>query len=98
MKLVDLSLDEFISWRRVDRDVSFSVHHGDPVVMTVSPNGNDAQSHHISTVSEPILIPAHHWYSAETIGVASTIKLVPDDHSEDIAPEWWHPVPRDKGR
>ena len=98
MKLVDLSLDKFISWRRVDKDVSFSVHHGDPVVMTVSPSGNDAQSHHISTASEPILIPAHHWYSAETNGVASTIKLVPGDASENIAPEWWRPVPRDNGR
>ena len=87
MKLVDLSLDEFISWRRVDKDVSFSVHHGDPVVMTVSPSGNDAQSHHISTVSEPILIPAHHWYSAETPSVANIIKLVSHDHSEDPAPE-----------
>jgi hypothetical protein len=96
MKLVDLSLDEFISWRRVDRDVCFSIHHGDPVVITVSPNGNDARSHHISTLSEPILIPARHWYSAVTLGVASTIKLVPEDHSEDLAPEDWRPVPRDK--
>ena len=96
MKLVDLRLDEFIGWRRMDKDVSLSVHHGDPVVMTVSPNGNDAQSHHISTASEPILIPARHWYSAETIGVASTIKLVPDNHSEELAPEDWHPVPREK--
>ena len=96
MTLVELGLNNHISWRRMDKDVSLSVHHGDPVVMTISQNGHDAQSHHISTVSKPILIPAHHWYSAVSLGVASTVRLEPDDHVEDVAPEDWRPVPRER--
>ena len=44
IKIIHLDLDNFRSWRRFTRPIDLVVGSGDPVALTVSPNGHDAES------------------------------------------------------
>ena len=95
MKLIDLTLDTFLGWRCMDKDVRVALRSGDPVVLTISDNGHDAEARYLSFASEQTLIPAQCWYTAETLGTKSTLAFEPDDYLEELAVEDWRPVPRD---
>ena len=43
-----LNLDCHISWRRSDKTLTVEWDDGDPAVVTISPNGYDAQSMYLS--------------------------------------------------
>ena len=96
MKYLILTLDSFISWRRNSKDIRISVTNGDPMVITISRNGHDAQSHHLSALSGSLQVPKDYWYSAETLGITSQIAIEPSDFCEELAPEGWRPSPRNK--
>ena len=95
MKTLTLDLDQYITWRKPDRTLTISFASGDTVVLTVSKNGHDATASHLSHSSEPFKIPVNAWYTAETLGSESVLRVEPDDYTEVIAPPDWRPSPRE---
>ena len=94
IKVVDLDLNTFLSWRRFTRPIDFLVESGDPVVLTVSPNGHDAESTKMMVGTETRSIRAGEWFTGETLGRHSTVKLIGDIGQDEMAPADWRPTPR----
>lgn len=94
LRLVDLSLDEYLSWRQLDIGVSFRLSGGDPVVLSMSINGHDAEARYLRTPADIVEILAGCWFAAETLGVKSTIEINPGNYKEELAPADWRPQPR----
>ena len=94
MKKVVLDLDRYLSWRSADRDLELKVTSGDNVVLTISPNGHDAQSTHLENGGAGALVKAGEWFTLETIGIESEVCFNNDDFRETIAAPDWMPVPR----
>lgn len=94
MDLINLSLDEYLSWRRLNKDVRLRLSDGDPVVLSMSKNGHDAEAMYLQSVADVAFIDTGCWFTAETLGVSSTLKIDPGDYKEELAPEEWRPSPR----
>ena len=94
MELINLSLDEYLSWRRLDKDVRLRLSEGDPVVLSMSKNGHDAEAKYLRSVADVALIDSGCWFTAETLGVTSTVEIDPGDYKEELASAEWRPSPR----
>ena len=94
MKIITLDLEKYITWRKPNKALTIFFASGDPFVVTVSKNGHDATADHISRSSGSFEIPANTWFTAETLGRESVLKVDPGDYSELIAPDDWRPSPR----
>ena len=91
-----LNLDYFISWRQSDKTLTVKWNSGDVAVLTMSPNGHDAQSVYLSTDRQHFNIDCGTWYTIETLGRESEISFFPDDFVEKLAEKNWRPLPRHK--
>lgn len=98
-----LGLGEVSEWHRVDATEIWHYHAGAPMVITISPNGHDAQARHLGPDlmrgQEPqIIVPAHHWQTATSLGawtlVGCTVAPGFDFAGFEMAPPGWRPVPR----
>lgn len=98
-----LGLGEVSEWHRVDATEIWHYHAGAPMVITLSPNGHDAQARHLgpdfSNGQEPqIVVPANHWQTATSLGawtlVGCTVAPGFDFAGFEMAPPGWRPVPR----
>ena len=89
-----LDCDNWISWRRRSGDFSLMLDDGDPVVVTISPNGHDAASVILSRSGECKDVPAQNWFTIESLGTKSVIHYKGDTSDEEIAEENWYPLPR----
>ena len=94
MKNTTLNLEKYISWRKPHSALTLTFVSGDTIVLTVSENGHDATASYLSNSSEPFEVPANTWYTAETLGRESELKIDPVDCYEEIAPDDWRPSPR----
>lgn len=94
LRSVDLSLDEYLSWRQLDIAVSFRLSGGDPVVLSMSINGHDAEAMYLRAPADIVEVAAGCWFAAETLGVKSTIEINPGNYIEKLAPADWRPQPR----
>ena len=94
LRLVNLSLDEYLSWRQLDIDVSFRLSGGDPVVLSMSVNGHDAEARYLRTPVDVVLVASGCWFAAETLGVTSILEIDPGNYKEVLAPADWRPQPR----
>ena len=94
MKKIMLDLDRYLSWRSADRDVELKVTNGDNVVLTISPDGHDAESRYLGNGGASVLVKAGEWFTLETIGTRSEICFNIDDFRETVAAADWVPVPR----
>lgn len=94
IKIVHLGLDNFLSWRRFTRPIDLVVGSGDPVALTVSPNGHDAESTKMMVGTAARSIRVGEWLTGETLGRHSTVKLIGDIGQEELAPGDWRPTPR----
>ncbi len=94
LRLVNLSLDEYLSWRQLDIDVSFRLSGGDPVVLSMSVNGHDAEARYLQTTADVVEVVSGCWFAAETLGVSSILEIDPGNYKEDLAPADWRPQPR----
>jgi predicted cupin superfamily sugar epimerase len=101
-----LQAGEVSAWHRVDATEIWHFAAGDPLVLTLSANGHDAETHRlgadIAKGQQPhIVVPRDCWQTAETTGrwtLASCIVAPAFDFKGfELAPPDWRPTPRRKG-
>jgi predicted cupin superfamily sugar epimerase len=98
-----LGTGEVSKWHRVDATEIWHFHAGAPMVITVSPNGHDASSHHLGTDLEAgqqpqFVVPTGQWQTATSLGawtlVGCTVAPGFDFAGFEMAPPDWRPMPR----
>ena len=98
-----LAVGECSEWHRVDAVEIWHFYAGDPMVVSVSPDGHDAAAHrlggNLAAGERPqLVVPAGHWQSATSLGrwtlVGCTVAPGFDFAGFELAPPDWRPVPR----
>lgn len=98
-----LKAGEVSHWHRVDAAEVWHWHAGAPLVLTVSPNGHDAEARHLGpelrTGQRPqVVVPAGHWQTATSLGpwtlVGCTVAPGFDFAGFEMALPDWRPSPR----
>ncbi|MFT3810838.1 MAG: cupin domain-containing protein [Micropepsaceae bacterium] len=98
-----LKAGEVSHWHRVDAAEIWHWHAGAPLVLTVSPNGHDAEARHLGpelrTGQRPqLVVPGGHWQTATSLGawtlVGCTVAPGFDFSGFEMAPPDWRPSPR----
>lgn len=99
-----LPIGEFSAWHRVtDATEIWHYYAGAPLVLTLSPNGHEAEAHHLGpdvlTGQKPqVVVPEGWWQTAESLGswtlVGCTVAPAFDFSSFEMAPPDWRPTPR----
>jgi predicted cupin superfamily sugar epimerase len=100
-----LELGEVSHWHRVDAVEIWHYYAGAPLVVTLSANGHDAQSHVLgpdllSGQRPQVIVPAGWWQAAESLGewtlVGCTVAPGFTFDGFELAPPDWRPVPRER--
>ena len=98
-----LEADQISAWHRVDAVEIWHWYAGAPLVLTISPNGHDAESSHIGPQLElgqrpQFIIPKWAWMTAESLGawtlVGCTVSPAFIFEGFELAPPDWRPTPR----
>ncbi len=99
-----LAVGDVSAWHRVnDADEIWHYYAGAPLVLTLSPNGHDAEAHHlgpdIAQAQKPqVVVPAGCWQTAESLGawtlVGCTVGPAFSFEGFEMAPPDWRPTPR----
>lgn len=68
-----LEAGEVSEWHRVDAAEIWHFYAGAPLVLTISPNGHDAEARHLGPAlaagqRPQIVVPAGHWQCATSLG------------------------------
>jgi hypothetical protein len=101
-----LAAGETSEWHRVDAAETWHFYAGAPLVLTVSPDGHDAEARHLgpelaSGQRPQITVPAGQWQSATSLGAWTLVgcTVAPGFRFEgfEMAPPDWRPVPRASG-
>ncbi len=100
-----LEVGDVSAWHRVDATEIWHFYAGDPLALTVSPDGHDAQAFHLGpalTANQrpQVIIPPGHWQTAETLGrwtlVGCTVSPGFEFSGFEMAPPDWRPMPRNR--
>ncbi|MDB5557698.1 MAG: hypothetical protein JWQ36_632 [Enterovirga sp.] len=98
-----LAAGETSEWHRVDAAETWHFYAGAPLVLTVSPNGHDAEARHLgpelAAGQRPqITVPTGWWQSATSLGAWTLVgcTVAPGFRFEgfEMAPPGWRPTPR----
>ncbi|MFE1600651.1 cupin domain-containing protein [Methylobacterium sp. ID0610] len=98
-----LDVGETSEWHRVDASEIWLWHAGAPLVLTMSPNGHDAEALHLGPdlargQRPQIVVPAGHWQTATSLGAWTLVSctVAPGFRFEgfEMAPPDWRPAPR----
>tara|TARA_Y100001934_G_scaffold31413_1_gene34986 strand:- start:84 stop:380 length:297 start_codon:yes stop_codon:yes gene_type:complete len=89
-----LDRDHWISWRRRSEELALTLDEGDPVVITISPNGHDANASILARPGECKRVPMQHWFTIESLGSRSVLSYTVGNSKEEVADEDWYPRPR----
>lgn len=98
-----LDVGETSAWHRVDAAEIWFWHAGAPMVITMSPNGHDAEARHLGPdlargQNPQIVVPAGHWQTATSLGawtlVSCTVSPAFTFEGFEMAPPDWRPTPR----
>jgi uncharacterized protein len=98
-----LAAGDVSAWHRVDAVEVWHWYAGGPLVLTLSPDGHDAQAHHLGpalrTGQRPqCVVPTGWWQTATSLGawtlVGCTVAPGFDFAGFEMAPPDWRPVPR----
>ncbi|MGL5114949.1 MAG: cupin domain-containing protein [Beijerinckiaceae bacterium] len=98
-----LDVGDVSDWHRVDAAEVWHWYAGAPLVITVSPNGHDAEARHLGpdlkAAQRPqIVVPANWWQTATSLGawtlVGCTVAPGFDFKGFELAPPGWRPTPR----
>lgn len=101
-----LAAGEVSAWHRIDAIEVWHHAAGDPLALTLSPDGHDASSHHLGrdvlAGQHPhVVIPRGCWQTAETLGVWTLVSCIVGPAFEfdgfELAPDDWRPMPRSSG-
>jgi predicted cupin superfamily sugar epimerase len=103
-----LAAGELSAWHRVT-DATEIWHHyaGAPLVITLSPNGHDAEAHtlgdDVRAGHKPqIVVPPNWWQTAESLGAwtlcGCTVAPAFEFAGFEMAPPDWRPTPRPAGQ
>lgn len=98
-----LAAGEHSAWHRVDADEIWHWYAGDPLVLTVSPDGTGSTSIRLGRrlregETSQAVVPAGAWQMAETLGdwtlVGCTVSPGFRFEGFEMAPEGWQPAMR----
>jgi predicted cupin superfamily sugar epimerase len=98
-----LGAGDVSEWHRVDAVEIWHFYAGAPLVLTVSPDGHDAQACHLGPQLEAgqrpqLVVPAGWWQTATSLGawtlVGCTVAPAFDFAGFELAPPDWRPTPR----
>jgi predicted cupin superfamily sugar epimerase len=98
-----LGAGETSEWHRVDAAEAWHWHAGAPLVITLSPNGHDAEAHHLGPdlrlkQRPQLIVPAGCWQTATSLGhwtlVGCTVAPGFSFEGFEMAPQGWRPTPR----
>ena len=98
-----LAAGEVSDWHRVDAAEVWHHYAGAPLVITVSPNGHDAEAHHLgidlaARQKPQFAVPQGWWQTATSLGrwtlVGCTVAPAFDFAGFELAPKGWRPTPR----
>ena len=101
-----LEAGEVSAWHRVDATEIWHWYAGAPLVLTISPNGHDAQAQHLGPdlargQRPQLIVPKHAWQAAESLGawtlVGCTVSPAFAFEGFEMAPPDWRPTPRPAG-
>ncbi|MEL6126288.1 MAG: cupin domain-containing protein [Pseudomonadota bacterium] len=101
-----LEADQHSHWHRVDATEIWHWYAGAPLVLSLSPNGHDAEArmlgpHFAQGQTPQVIVPAGHWQSAASLGaytlVGCTVSPGFQFDGFELAPEDWRPLPRNGG-
>ena len=89
-----LSIENYISWRKSNKEIHIQYISGDTAVLTISKNGIDAEAMYISKILKEYIIEPNCWFTIETLGLQT--KLEDNIHigKLTVAPDDWKPEPR----
>ena len=97
-----LEADQFSHWHRVDATEIWHWYAGAPLSLTISPNGIDKEAKLLgpdllANQSPQIIIPPHHWQSANSLGAYTLVGCTVSPGFEfsgfEMAPPDWRPAP-----
>ena len=98
-----LDVGETSAWHRVDATEIWFWHAGAPMVITLSPNGHDAEARHLGPdlvrgQHPHVVVPSGHWQTATSLGawtlVSCTVSPAFTFKGFEMAPLDWRPTPR----
>ncbi len=98
-----LEVGEVSAWHRVDAAELWHWYAGAPLVLTISPNGHDAESFHLGPnllrgERPQCIVPENAWQAAESLGawtlVGCTVSPAFSFDGFELAPPDWRPMPR----
>lgn len=101
-----LEAGEVSAWHRVDAAEVWHWYAGAPLVLTISPNGHDAEASHLGPnlaqgQRPQLIVPKHAWQTAESLGawtlVGCTVSPAFEFAGFEMAPPDWRPTPRPAG-
>ena len=94
LKKIEIGLENHIHWRRVSETLTIRWLRGDPLVLTMSMNGHDAEALYMPLNSKEFIIKEKSWYTIESLGKSSEVGFIPSYVEEEVAPLNWRPTPR----
>lgn len=98
-----LGAGDVSEWHRVDAAEVWHWYAGAPLVITVSPNGHDAEAQHLgpdlkARQRPQFVVPEGWWQTATSLGawtlVGCTVAPAFDFAGFELAPKDWRPTPR----
>ncbi|MCW6511069.1 cupin domain-containing protein [Lichenifustis flavocetrariae] len=98
-----LDVGEVSEWHRIDATEVWHFYAGAPLVLTVSPNGHDAEARRLGPdimagQIPQIVVPPGCWQTATSLGawtlVGCTVAPGFDFAGFELAPPGWRPTPR----
>jgi uncharacterized protein len=98
-----LDTGDVSDWHRVDAAEVWHWYGGAPLVITVSPNGHDAEAHHLgldlrARQKPQFVVPQGWWQTATSLGawtlVGCTVAPAFEFSGFELAPPGWRPTPR----
>jgi uncharacterized protein len=101
-----LGAGETSQWHRVDAAEIWHFYAGAPLVITVSPNGHDASTHHLGPdlarrERPQVVVAAGAWQTATSLGawtlVGCTVAPGFEFSAFEMAPPGWQPARRQGG-
>jgi hypothetical protein len=88
-----LSIENYISWRKSNKEIHIRYISGDTAVLSISKNGIDAKAMYINELSKEHIIEAECWFTIEALGIQTELEDNVNCGKITVALEDWRPEP-----